>query len=257
MSINARTSTGIPLNLTGDKLTLMTALTQKCSSSFPPAFTNNSYEGNVETELGNKALEKGRWAYSRRKPAPKDSGSSGKLNPGFPSREEIDNELGGIDGFFTLFGLHYCNMFANPRMYVLFDTRKSDSAVNALEHGKRIACTLLDEMHNTSYFQALNRGFSGAFAVMGTHAHAKLCPMRPKSQQIATPTGHRKANRRFTTKQRDTWVGSIMCAAEECQCSKAFEEKFGLWLAMTVSAYAPFIDEDTGVLDWMEESKYG
>jgi len=26
---------------------------------------------------------------------------------------------------------------------------------------------------------------------------------------------------------------------------------------MTVSAYAPFVDEETGELDWMEESSYG
>ena len=47
-----------------------------------------------------------------------------------------------------------------------------------------------------------------------------------------------------------------MCAAEECQTSEAFQQKLGLWLAMTVSAYAPFVDEETGELDWMEESRY-
>ena len=56
--------------------------------------------------------------------------------------------------------------------------------------------------------------------------------------------------------QRDTWVGSHMCAAEECGASKAFQEKYGLWLAMRVSAYAPFVNEETGQLDWMEESSY-
>ena len=33
--------------------------------------------------------------------------------------------------------------------------------------------------------------------------------------------------------------------------------RYGLWLAMLVSAYAPFVDERTGELDWMEESAYG
>ena len=56
--------------------------------------------------------------------------------------------------------------------------------------------------------------------------------------------------------QRDSWVGSHMMAAEECGASPAFVEKYGLWLAMTVSAYAPFVDERTGALDWMEESSY-
>ena len=32
--------------------------------------------------------------------------------------------------------------------------------------------------------------------------------------------------------------------------------RYGLWLAMLVSAYAPFLDEATGKLDWMEESPY-
>ena len=40
-----------------------------------------------------------------------------------------------------------------------------------------------------------------------------------------------------------------MCACEDLQTSEAFQEKFGLWLAMTVSAYAPFVDEETGELD--------
>ena len=91
---------------------------------------------------------------------------------------------------------------------------------------------------------------------MGTHNKAKKCPMRPASQQQALPAGHRKANRRFTTAQRDTWVGSHMLAAEECGASEAFVQKYGLWLAMLVSAYAPFVDEATGNLDWMEETPY-
>ena len=48
-----------------------------------------------------------------------------------------------------------------------------------------------------------------------------------------------------------------MCACEDLETSDAFQEKLGLWLAMTVSAYAPFLDEDSGELDWMEESPYG
>ena len=47
-----------------------------------------------------------------------------------------------------------------------------------------------------------------------------------------------------------------MSAAEECGASEAFQKKYGLWLAMTVSAYAPFFDEKTGEVDWMEESTY-
>ena len=47
-----------------------------------------------------------------------------------------------------------------------------------------------------------------------------------------------------------------MVACELCQTSPEFQKKLGTWLAMTVSAYAPFVDERTGKLDWMEESPY-
>jgi len=231
-------------------------LHEKTSQTFPPAFVNRPQEGPVETPEGDRALERGRWAHANRSPAPRDSGRTGRLNPGFPSKQEIEDELGGVEGLYVLFGCHYCRLFDNPRMKVLFDTRHEDSAVNALEHGKRIAATLLDECWGTSYYSTLGRGFSGAVAVMGTHNKAKRCPMRPLSQQMPLPAGHPRANPRFTTNQRDTWVGNIMCAAEECGTSQAFQERFGLWLAMSVSAYAPFFNEETGQLDWMEESSY-
>ena len=80
--------------------------------------------------------------------------------------------------------------------------------------------------------------------------------MRPKSQQVSHPRGSWRAGRRFTVDQRDSWVGHVMCAAEECGASVEFQEEFGKCLAMTVSAYAPFLDADTGELDWMEESSY-
>ena len=80
--------------------------------------------------------------------------------------------------------------------------------------------------------------------------------MRPTHEQVALPKGHPKANRRFTTDQRDTWVGQILVACELCQTSPEFQKKLGIWLATTVSAYAPFVDSRTGKLDWMEESPY-
>ena len=40
---------------------------------------------------------------------------------------------------------YYVGMFSNPRMNVLFDTsHKNDAYSNALDHGKRVACSLLD-----------------------------------------------------------------------------------------------------------------
>ena len=111
----------------------MTAMAERASTTYPPEFTGTAQTGPVETEEGDRALAKGQWANANRSPAPRDSGSTGQLPKGFPSRAEVDEELGGVDGMFTLFGLHYCRMFANPRMNVLFDTRHADSAVNAME----------------------------------------------------------------------------------------------------------------------------
>ena len=255
-TIDAATTLGIPATLDAERLAIFTRLSEKAQTAYPPPFAHQSYEGPVETEQGNRTLAKGQWASARRSKAPKDSGSTGRFGPGFPSMEEINTELGGVEGFFLMFGLAYCYAFENPRMRVLFDSRHADTAVCALDHGKRVAATLLDECHRTRYFGQLGRGFSGAFAVMGTHNQAKKCPMRPQAQQVELPRGHRKANRRFTTKQRDTWVGQIMCGAEDLGASADFVQRWGKWLAMTVSAYAPFVDEDTGQLDWMEESPY-
>lgn len=229
-------------------------------NTFPPPFRNESYEGPFSTTKGDLALERGRWANSQRKKAPYNSGSRMAFNKGYPSMSEIEKELGGVQGFFTLFAMHYCGMFTNPRMNVLFDTRdEQDAKTSAMEHGKRIAATLLDTWFGTSHYAKLGRGRrSGLFTVDGTHLKAKNCPMRPKSQQVSLPKNSQRysGNRRFTTDQRDSWVGHVMIAAEECKCSIEFQNKLGLWLAMTVSGYAPFVDEQTGNLDWMEEQEY-
>ena len=256
-TFDAKSSPGYdPSKLSGERLERMKACAHKASTTFPPPFSNEPYEGPVSTPEGDKALERGKWANANRQKAPRDSGSTGSFGPGFPSMKELDDELGGPEGLFTVFGLHYCQFFANPRMRVLIDSSHADSAVSAMDHGKRNGATIVDLVYNTRYFASLGRGGSGAFAVMGTHNRAKKCPMRPKAQQVAMPKGHPRGNRRFTTDQRDTWVGQVMLGAEECGASEPFVKKLGLWLAMTVSAYAPFVDEKTCELDWMEESKY-
>ena len=45
-----------------------------------------------------------------------------------------------------------------------------------------------------------------------------------------------------------------MLGAEECGASAAFVEQLGKWLATLQNQYAPFVCEETGVLDWMDES---
>jgi len=171
-------------------------------------------------------------------PDPNANGNRGTTGPGFPTLEEMDNEIGGVDGFFTIFGLHYCRIFADPRMQVLIDSRHKNSNVSAMDHGKRTSSTLLDIKYNTRYFADLgHNGSRGDFAVMSTHQQAKRCPMRPKED-----LRHGK----FTINQRDTWVGNVILSAEEVGASKAFVDKLGTWLARNVSVYAPFYNEETG-----------
>ena len=81
-----------PAKISGPKLDILKQCAERAQSTFPPAFKNEPYEGSVESEVGNRALSKGRWAIERRKPAPRDSGSSGALGAGFPSMDELDEE---------------------------------------------------------------------------------------------------------------------------------------------------------------------
>ena len=127
--------------LSGERLARMKACAEKARGAFPPRLEPVPFEGPVATPEGDRCLARGRWAHARRRPAPRDSGSTGRFGPGWPTAAEIDAELGGADGFFTLCGLHYCNLFANPRMAVLFDTRRPDSAASAMDHGATRAPT--------------------------------------------------------------------------------------------------------------------
>ena len=141
---DARNSPGFdPARLSGARLDRLKACAAKAAATFPPPYTHQPYEGPLSTEAGDRMLQRGRWANAHRAKAPKDSGSTGHFGPGWPTAAELDSELGGPDGFFTLCGLHYCNLFANPRMVTLFDTRDADTAVSAMDHGKRIASTIL------------------------------------------------------------------------------------------------------------------
>ena len=249
------------------KLEKLKQLANKASKTYPPCFRNEPQEENIldlkctsnlQKRLAEKALMKGRTVMKSRSCAPTDSGTTGAIPQGYPTMHEIELELGGVDGFFTLFACHYVGMFSNPRMKVLFDTRKEEDAKSsAMDHGKRIASTLLDLWYGSNHFSALGRGLNGTLVVSETHKQAKNCPMRPLSQQLQLPKdGGLRASRRFTVKQRDSWVGHVCLAAEECGTSKEFQSKLGWWLATAVSAYAPFYNEETGELDWMEESPY-
>ena len=66
-SFNSATTDGIPSGLAGDRLDLYKKLSAKCSTTFPPEFKSGAQEGNVGSEVGNRALAKGQWASARRK----------------------------------------------------------------------------------------------------------------------------------------------------------------------------------------------
>ena len=108
--------------------------------------------------------------------------------------------MGGVEGFYTIFGVHYCHMFANPRMSVLFDTRHADTNVNAYEHGKRVGSALLTRMTGTNYFAQLGRGKNFISMIGKAHGKSKRCPMRPQREQKALPEGHPRAEAWFTVK---------------------------------------------------------
>jgi hypothetical protein len=130
--------------------------------------TTVNYQENISEEvkrIARIALERGQDAIKNR-----------KSSTGGPTMEEIEKELGGIDGFFTMFGCHYVGMFSNPRMNVLFDTsHKNDANSNALDHGKRVACSLLDLKFGTTYFGSLGRSHHLArVVVQGSHMKVKI-----------------------------------------------------------------------------------
>ena len=83
----------------------MASLKIKAQQTFPPPFVNKMQTRINETNRSLKALKLGTWANKNRKKAPRDSGRTGQIPSGFPSKEEIEEELGGADGYFTLCGI--------------------------------------------------------------------------------------------------------------------------------------------------------
>ena len=155
--------------------------------------------------------------------------------PRGPSRALLEKDMGAgegraADGLAVLFATHYARMFADPRMAVLFDTRHADSNASALEHGTRLAATLMDLWYGTREYASLGRGSS--FRNVGrAHARAKRCPLRPNSGTGAP---------RFSEAQRDAWLGHVLIACEECGASAELQHQIGRFLGSRVNAYGPF-----------------
>jgi len=143
----------------------------------------------------------------------------------------VDNNLlrkiGGKEAFKHLFDRHYQNMFADPRMAVLFGWRAKELPTK--EHGRRLATFILHfNGLDDEYGRTPHDGFQSA------HQHAKRCPMRPKEHRNAVA---------FTIQQRNAWLGhlSLACDAKDVP----FDCKNNLlgWLRGKMGFYGPFIEE--------------
>ena len=156
---DALLSPGYPKSLKGARLARFKRLAEETSRAFPPPFVDAPYEGPCSTPLGDRAMERGRWAVAHHVPAPRDDGAEPLEGPNFPTAEEMDAELGGPEGLFTVCGCHDRGMFANPRMRVLFDARHADSNVCAMDHGKRIAAVFLDRWYGYHHRGELDVGW--------------------------------------------------------------------------------------------------
>ena len=129
------------------------------------------------------------------------------------------------------FGHFYKRMMQDPRMAVLFDTRNEEANVSAAIHGKRLALALWSRWtDDDSYYKEIGSNMFGRLQV--AHVRAKECPMRSKALRAGG----------FTTAQRDSWLGHLWLAGEECQIST--KSRIVQHLATLMGFYGPFIDAD-------------
>ena len=173
------------------------------------------------TSAGDEALKKGTEIYnlvSRR---------NNYIFP--PSPYDIETKI-GRDRMILWFGTFYKRILDDPRMAVLFDTNHKESNVSAAEHGKRLALAILSQWTaDQSYFHEVGDLHK---RLMSGHQRAKNCPMRSKKLR-----GHG-----FTTAQRDSWLGHLWYAGEECEIP--LKDQIVQHLAAVIGLYGPFVKDD-------------
>lgn len=176
------------------------------------------------TKNGDEALRKGSDIYEH------VSRRSNYILP--PSQDELVTKI-GKEKLLLWFGTFYKRMMEDPRMAVLFDIRSEEANVTAAVHGKRLALALWsrwtdDDSYSKevgpSMFQRLQEG----------HVRAKRCPMRSKNLRGLG----------FTTAQRDSWLGHLWYAGEECKIPGAMKERIVQHLATLMGLYGPFVNSD-------------
>ena len=174
------------------------------------------------TRNGDKALEKGSEIYelvSRR--------SRHILQP---SEHDLVTKI-GKKRMIEWFGTFYKRMMDDPRMAVLFDTNHKESNVSAAEHGKRLALALWSRWtSDQSYQHEIGPNMFKRLQV--GHQRAKNCPMRSKQLRGA----------QFTTAQRDSWLGHLWYAGEECKIP--MKDQIVQHLATIIGFYGPFVEAD-------------
>ena len=139
-------------------------------------------------------------------------------------------KIGGKESMKLIFDNFYQNMFADPRMIVLFGWRNTE--LPTAEHGRRLATFILQLAGlDGEYGRTDHDGFHHA------HQQAKRCPMRPKEHKDAVA---------FTKQQRNAWLGHLSLACDARGVSGECKRTLLSYLLARIHMYGPFIDEDTG-----------
>ena len=176
------------------------------------------------TEEGNKALQKGAEIYNK-------SGRARSFSFEPPNRSLL--LAAEKPKIVKWFGLFYKRLLSDPRMMVLFDASHADTNVSAAEHGKRLALALLSRWTGDPEYYSL-KGRDNLFQNLhAAHDRAQACPMRST----------RLRGDGFTTRQRDSWLGHLWLAREECGDDIPLELRDGVvhHLAAAIGIYGPFV----------------
>ena len=173
------------------------------------------------TKEGNAALKKGREIKSKNR-------RRGFFGVAPPSSEQIES-VGGKPVLLLWFGTFYKRMMSDPRMAVLFDTEDEEAYVSAAEHGKRLVLALLSRWTGDGeYHRSYHGGMFHRLSV--SHQRAKSCPMRSSNCQHG----------QFTKDQRDSWLGHLYLAGQECEVPQTMVEGVTNHLATVIGVYGPF-----------------
>ena len=152
-----------------------------------------------------------------------------------PSEHELMSNIGGKDRLLLWFGLFYKRMMEDPRMAVLFDARHEETNVSAAQHGRRLALAFWSRWTgDDSYYDEVGADADVFQRLQEGHQRAKKCPMRSKKLRGGS----------FTTAQRDSWLGHLWYAGEECGIQVPVRDGIVQHIATVIDLYGPFVQDD-------------